>query len=335
MTLVETSLLPKDVFLQHSAENSWTLGQWARWDGNEYWSSPDGEVALAFRVLGRVALVVTNPVGSSEHFEIAIADFQRFCDSNNLTPAFYCVNHKTQRALRGSNWKTIEVGKEAVIQTAKFATQTSTARILRHAASRAARHNCSAIITRWCEMTENQRMCVREILEERANLRRLPNIGFTVGTASAFDSDEVDLALAVDCDGRILAVTSWHAVRRNGSVAGRTLETISRSKDSFNGVLDFLIGEAIHHFKQQGVQIVSLSGIPLLRSDPSSPDIRQRLKSKAVKIAKARLEPFYGFEGLRRFKQKFEPELHSLYLVYPNRSDLVKVAVALLWAYFL
>ena len=45
------------------------------------------------------------------------------------------------------------------------------------------------------------------------------------------------------------------------------------------------------------------------------------------------LEPYYGFQSLFAFKQKFQPEHHPMYLVFPDTTALAEIGIAVARAY--
>jgi hypothetical protein len=45
------------------------------------------------------------------------------------------------------------------------------------------------------------------------------------------------------------------------------------------------------------------------------------------------MEPVYGFQSLRQFKDKFQPEYQPLYLTYPDPAALGPIVIAIGCAY--
>ena len=70
-------------------------------------------------------------------------------------------------------------------------------------------------------------------------------------------------------------------------------------------MIEFLIATAALRFKEEGAELLSLSGAPLARLDRNeSPDALERVLDQ---IGRG-LEPVYGFRSLLAFKSKFQPE---------------------------
>ena len=81
------------------------------------------------------------------------------------------------------------------------------------------------------------------------------------------------------------------------------------------GVMDYLFIELILWGRQQGYEWFSLGMAPLsgLRHHPLAP-LWNRLGTLIFRNG----EHFYNFEGLRRYKEKFEPEWRPKYLACPS-----------------
>ena len=108
-----------------------------------------------------------------------------------------------------------------------------------------------------------------------------------------------------------------------------------RLPGGFRYSMEFLISSACLAFRDQGCEVVSLSGAPLARStaagDGGGLD-RGTLDDFLDRLG-GTLEPYYGFRSLHAFKAKFQPRIDPLYLVFPEEADLPRIGLALSRAY--
>ncbi|MET0781006.1 MAG: phosphatidylglycerol lysyltransferase domain-containing protein, partial [Microbacterium sp.] len=108
-----------------------------------------------------------------------------------------------------------------------------------------------------------------------------------------------------------------------------------RADHSMNGVMEFLIASAALHMKEDGAEVLSLSGAPLAAKPltpgevPPEPTPMTRL----LEFLAATLEPAYGFSSLFRFKAKFNPEYETISMAYPDALALPSIGVAIGRAY--
>lgn len=160
-------------------------------------------------------------------------------------------------------------------------------------------------------------------------------MGFTLGGLDELDDPEVALLLAVDAEGRVQAVTSWMPSWQDGRTVGWTLDFMRRRDDAPNGVMEFLIARAALLMKDQGVEVLSLSGAPLAtrpRTEDEEPADPTALSAFLGWLAAA-LEPVYGFASLFRFKSKFLPQYRTMHMAYADPVELASIGAAVGRAY--
>ena len=328
-----------------------SLGFMSTWPDNNYWFSPDGKVAIAYRVINGVALTVSDPIGAAGNDLQRIHEFSSFCDRHHWTPVFYSVHEHLLPAFETLGWQKVAVGEETLIDLASLDIASKAWQKVRHALNRAARENVTTSWTRWPDLTPDQVSQIRGISEGWVSARDIPEMGFTLGTAAELKDPDVRLMLAIDGDGRIHGITSWLPNYRDGVVIGWTLDFMRRGENSVNGVMEFLIGSAALHMKEAGNAVMSLSGVPLARKpqSPKSSDVGEGEIAPSATPASAtpasttlarlldflakRLEPAYGFSSLMFFKAKFNPHYETLYMAYPDPVALPAIAVAVGRAY--
>jgi len=87
---------------------------------------------------------------------------------------------------------------------------------------------------------------------------------------------------------------------------GWYLEDILRRRDAPNGTTDLLVVEALESFKRDGAKLATLGTAPMATEGDQDVPICPIL-SKLVRFVAGCFSIFYNFEGVRRFKSKFEP----------------------------
>jgi phosphatidylglycerol lysyltransferase len=141
--------------------------------------------------------------------------------------------------------------------------------------------------------------------------------------------------LAVGPDGRMQAITSWLPVYRDDRVIGWTIDFMRRADGSMNGIMEFLIASAALHMKEEGSEVLSLSGAPLatkpLAAGVEPPE--QTVMTRLLEFLGKTLEPAYGFSSLFRFKAKFNPDYETMSMAYPDPLALPTIGLAIGRAY--
>lgn len=310
-----------------------TLSFLGTWEGNRYWYSADRESAVAYRLVGDVALAVGDPLATVEHRPEALRAFTDFCVEHGWTPAFYSIHAETLGDLHRMGWRDVPVGVETVMDLPGLTFAGKAWQKVRQPLTRAEREGYTAEWSRWHELTVSQASQVTAIDEEWVADRALPEMGFTLGSLDELRDRDVRLQLAVGPDGRIEAVTSWMPSWTGGAITGWTLDFMRRRTDGPNGMMEFLIAKAGLQLQSEGAEVLSLSGAPLADdpSDDAEADVSP-LRAILRWLADV-LEPAYGFASLFRFKGKFRPRYRPLSLAYRDPLELPSIGAAVGRAY--
>ncbi|MDN4615246.1 DUF2156 domain-containing protein [Leifsonia sp. F6_8S_P_1B] len=304
----------------------------ATWPGNSHWFDPAGEGAVAYRVVGRVAITTGGPFGAPPPHDRVIERFARFCDDNGWTPVFYSVEDDLLPVFERLGWSTMTVAEETVIRPQQWATTGKKWQDVRSSINRAQRAGIRAEWTAYASLPLAVAVQITDISEQWAADKELPEMGFTLGGLDELRDPDVRLMLAIDGDGRVEAVTSWLPTWRDGVVVGWTLDFMRRRPGSINGVMEFLIAEAATRMKAEGAEFLSLSAAPLAHTAGAPADDAGTMDRLLGHLSSS-LEPVYGFRSLFAFKQKFQPELHPLLMAYPDPLALPEIGAALARAY--
>lgn len=315
-----------------------SLGWMLTWPGNERWLADDGSALVTYRSTSGVALTITDPAASPEDVGRTVSAFADFATAHSMIPALYSVHARTARAARDLGWTTIRVAEEAVIDLPGLAFTGKKFQDVRTALNRAEKEGIRAEWTTFPSAPEGVRDQIRAISNAWANEKALPEMGFTLGSLAEIDDESTRLLLAIDEDGTVHAVTSWLPVYEDGELIGLTLDVMRRRDNSFRPVIEFLIGSAALAARDEGLQILSLSGAPLAHSGlaPEDPELDTESAQRFAPVLDyvgGLLEPVYGFRSLLFFKKKFQPRFEPLYLALPEGLDIPAVGVAIGRAY--
>jgi phosphatidylglycerol lysyltransferase len=304
------------------------LGWLTTWAGNSYWFADAADAAVAYRVIGSVAITTGDPIGRPD--ARTVADFAEFCRERGWTPALYSVTDETRAACAELGWSWVQVAEESVLDLSSMTFTGKKWQDVRTALNKAAKAGITAEWITYAHAPLAITDQVRAISEEWVADKGLPEMGFTLGGLPELADDAVRCLIAVDADRTVHGLTSWLPVHRDGAVVGWTLDFMRRRETGFRGVMEFLIASAAQRFQQEGVAFLSLSGAPLARLDRGEqPDVVQRL----LDVSGRALEPVYGFRSLLAFKAKFQPEYRPLFLAYPDPAALPAIGLAIGRAY--
>ncbi|PPF22318.1 hypothetical protein C5B95_00065 [Rathayibacter sp. AY1A7] len=318
-----------------SLHGAGSLGHQGTWEGNAHWISADGTGGVAYRVIGGVAITLSDPACAPERREDVVAEFVRFCDERSWTPVFYSIHDELLPVFDRLGWSRLSVGEETIIELSSFELTGKRWQKVRYPLTRGIKLGIEAQWTSWPELSLGMANQIVDLSERWVAEKALPEMGFTLGGIDEVRDPDVALLLAVGPDGVLQGVTSWLPVHREGRVVGWTLDFMRRSDDSMPGIMEFLIASAALRVKEEGAEFLSLSGAPLATApveegeEPPEPTVLSRL----LEFLSRTLEPAYGFTSLFRFKAKFHPRYAGLWMTYPDALQLPRIGAALGRAY--
>lgn len=232
------------------------------WPNNHYWFNPSGTVAIAYQAHAGVAVTVGGPVGDPAHYDAAVLGFLDHCEVQSLAPCFYSVTDECWEVLHAQGFRRAQVATETLLDIAHMEFTGKEWQNVRTALNKAAKLGISTVWARYSELSTGLRTQILEISEEWVSGKALPEMGFTLGGVQELKDDAVQLCLAVDATGRVHGLTSWLPVFVNGEESSWTLDFMRRNQNAFNGVMEYLIAQAVLNF-QGRVPTISLSASPL------------------------------------------------------------------------
>ena len=306
-----------------------SIGWMRTWPAFSTWTSPDGQVAIGYCVVGTVAIAIGDPVGPGSALRAASSGFRRFCHHAGWTPCWFAATAALRDAAPG--WRATQIGEDTILDLTRLSFVGKSWQDIRTARNRAAREGITMIGGRLADQPPSVVEQVQAISRAWVEQKAIPEMGFTLGTVNHAMDLEMRTHLAIDVDGVVHGVTTWLPVHQRGEVIGWTLDVMRRRPDGFRPVMEFLIAESAMLFQQQNYRVMSLSVAPLARRTEAVG--RRSMLDRTLDVMSTVLEPTYGFKSLLAFKAKFHPAFRPVYLMYGNPSDLLAISLAIGRAY--
>lgn len=305
-----------------------TLSWMKTWDDNSYARLPSGGI-VAYQRRAGVALALADPIGPEGSRPETITEFIAASEGAGLIPAFFSSSEATKAAVPAS-WRSIVVADDTIVDLPGLEFTGKAWGVVRTALNRAGREEMNFRLTRLKDETWGVRQQLRAISEMWVGDKGLPEMGFTLGTLDEAEDPDVRLALALSPAGDVDGFLSWLPVYAgDGKIRGWTLDLMRRRDGGFGPVMEFLIGSSARAFRDEGAEIMSLSGAPLAHDYPADAGAIAALSDWLAD----KLEPVYGFASLHRFKEKFHPRYETMYLLFRDESDLTRIGAALTRAF--
>lgn len=275
-----------------------------------------GDAFLMYAVRGKSWIVMGDPVGPADRAPDLMWRFLEEVDRNAGWPVFYQVSPAHLPLYLDGGLSLVKLGEEAKVDLSTFTTEGRAGRDWRSAINRAKRDNLEfAIIPSndvQAHLPELKRVS-DAWLAERGSREK----GFSIGYWSETYLSRFDIAV-VRQEGAILAFANiWY-----GRPGGEMTIDLMRHLPGCSGVMDLLFVNLMQEGKMRGYRWFNLGMAPL--SGLSHHRLAPSWHKVAAFVARNG-ERFYGFRGLRAYKQKFGPVWEPRYLACPGGWALPQI----------
>jgi phosphatidylglycerol lysyltransferase len=272
--------------------------------------SDSGRSFLMFGVRGRSWIALGMPVGvRSEQTEL-IWRFRELADAYAARPAFYGIGPEDLPAVVELGFAIQKTGEFAAVPLADFSLQGRRREVLRRNWRKAKELGASfEVVTPEAVpplIDDLQRISDHWLAGQAGGEK-----GFSLGGFSPRYVSEFPCAL-VRFEGRIVAfATLWLSSDRSAF----SMDLMRYGPEGPKNIMDFLFVELLGWGREQGFKVFEFGVAPLagLQSRPLSP-----LFSRIGRAVFDRGEAFYNFQGVRRYKDKYDPVWEPRYVAAPQ-----------------
>lgn len=272
---------------------------------------------VMYGVQGRTWLALGDPVATDDRVSGLIRQFLERADDFGGTPAFYEVGTRHLHRYADFGLTFIKLGEEARVDLDAFTLEGGEAQRFRKVMRRIEKEGCTFRIvdpSGVCALVPQLRAVSDDWLSAKAGAEK----GFSVGFFDERYLRRFPVAV-VERDLRVLAFANVWPGPNNVELS---LDMIRHSKDAPKGLMEALILHVIAWGKARGYRWHLLGMAPLSGFDdsPLAP-LWQRLGAFLYEYGEA----VYSFQGLRAYKEKFNPVWEPRYLAYPGGLGLPRV----------
>ncbi|HEX9415624.1 MAG TPA: phosphatidylglycerol lysyltransferase domain-containing protein [Gaiellaceae bacterium] len=290
-----------------------------------YFISESHRAFLAYRVVAGTALVSGDPIGDASEFEALLTDFLRETRAKGWRPAVLSASEEMLDLYRSLGLRAIEIGREAVVRPDVFSLEGRPIRKVRQSVNRLIREGYSVRALRTAELTPAERAGLDDVSCEW--LGAWPERGFTMAMDELFDEPDPVFLIAESSEGRIDGFIQLVPCPAGD---GYSLSAMRRRRSTPNGLMEFLVAEAIAWVGGENVAELSLNfcvfGELLGASGGKSRPTR------ALRFALLKLDRLFQLERLLSFNRKFFPEWRPRFLCFERLTDFPAVGLAYLHA---
>jgi phosphatidylglycerol lysyltransferase len=272
---------------------------------------------LMYGVQGRTWAALGDPVGPPARIGSLVRLFLERCDDFGGVPVFYEVSSEHLHRYADVGLTFVKLGEEARVDLTAFTLEGSHGKKYRHAVHRLEKGQATFRVVpadQVAGVMDQLRAVSDDWLESRAGAEKGFSLGFfEPGYIARFPVGVIEQG------GRVVAFANlWPGAQQ----VELSVDLMRYDHRAPKDVMDALFVHLMLWGKEQGYRWFPLGMAPLsgFETSPVAP-----LWNRLAAFVYAHGEAVYNFQGLRAFKEKFDPIWEPRYLAYPGGLRLPRV----------
>lgn len=274
--------------------------------------SPTGQSFLMYGVEGRSWIAKGDPLGLEDEKQELIWQFRELCDLHAGWPVFYEVQRQNLHFYLDLGLTLLKIGEEARVPLENFSLAGSHHSWMRQTLRRVERE-CSFDIIDPAPVIDELRVISDSWLAQKRTREK----GFSLGFFSDDYIRHCKVAIVRRDDHIVAFANLW-----DGAGEELSSDLMRQLPDAPAGVMDYMFVTLILWGQQHGYRWLNLGMAPL-----------SGLENRALGTTWSRVgalayrfgENFYNFQGLRQYKEKFDPVWEPMYLASPGGLALPRI----------
>jgi phosphatidylglycerol lysyltransferase len=272
---------------------------------------------LMYGVEGRSWIVMGDPVGEEKKFAELLWNFKGLCDQYGGRPVFYEVGRENLHLYLDIGLTPIKIGEQGRVPLETFSLEGPARKDLRHAHNHVLRQGCVF------ELIDQDRVAamlptLKGISDSWLAEKNTQEKGFSLG----FFNDRYLKNFPVATVRLRDKVIAFANLLPGGGRKELSIDLMRYLPESPHGVMDYLFVEIMLWGKMQGFRWFDMGIAPLAGlEDRALAPLWNRVGAFVFRYG----EHFYNFQGLRFYKEKFNPVWEPKYLAVPGGFSFPKI----------
>ncbi|WP_242360950.1 bifunctional lysylphosphatidylglycerol flippase/synthetase MprF [Limosilactobacillus antri] len=259
-------------------------------------------------------VVMGDPVGNQAVLRDAIREFVRAADAYDYEIVFYEVSSKLTLLLHEFGFDFIKIGESGLVTLADFTLagkKQRSQRALMHKFDREG-YQFSVVKPPFSDqlMQELKRVSDSWLGEQVEK-------GFSLGFFDPYYVNQAPVGLVRDKDGKLVAFATFMPT---GGKEILTIDLMRHSKDAPSGIMDKIFISMYQYGQENGYTYFDLGMAPLSNVGEYQFSF---LEEKVAHFIYEYGYHLYGFQGLRRYKDKYASIWSPRYIAYRKKNSLV------------
>ena len=280
-----------------------------------YFYTVDGEDKMFFMYQKKAdrLIVMGEPVGDQQYRDAAIDNFMDVADKEGYSIVFYEIDEDLTMSLHEKGYDFFKFGEEGFVNLPSFSMQGKKRKSDRNLMSKFDRVGITFEELKPpfdADTLHELRVISDEWLDGQNES------GFSLGFFDDYYLDQSSIYVMRSAEGKILAFTTNMPTHSGIS----SIDLMRYGKNAPSGTMDVMFIHLLQHNAEAGFEDFNMGMAPLSNVGVS------RFSFIEERIAHLIYEygyRFYGFQGLRNYKEKYVTSWHGKYIAYRRRNSLV------------
>jgi lysyl-tRNA synthetase, class II len=319
----EQSARIRDLLARYGEADS--LGYFATRRDKAVIFAPSGRAAVTYRVIFGTSLASGDPIGDPDAWPQAIQAWLNEARQYAWAPGVLGASEAGGMAYQRAGLDALQLGDEAIVETAEFELDGRAMRGVRQAVRRVANAGYHCRIRRHAELTPEDMATVlaragawRDTENERGYSMALGRLGDPSDGACV-------LVEAIDRDGQLRALLSFVP----WGTRGLSLDLMRRDRQSDNGLVEFMVTELVGASRRLGVERISLNFAMFREVFEEGARIGAGPFIRLTRSLLLFFSRWWQLESLYRSNAKYRPDWVARLLCFQHPRDLARISVAM------
>ena len=276
--------------------------------------SESKDAFIMYAVKGRTWVVMGDPVGAASEFPELIWEFREECDRHNGRSVFYEVGSRQLPLYLDIGMTLLKIGEEAHVDCQTFSLEGGSKKSLRRLTRGLEEEGYFFEIIQ-PEVLSGRLPELKAVSDEWLSEKNTKEKGFSLGFFSESYLKQSPVAAVRKGDKIVAFANLWPTTAKKEF----SVDLMRFLKNAPPGTMDFLFVHLLGWGKSQGYRWFNLGMAPFSGLDARAmAPLWNRFGAFLFKHG----EYFYNFQGLRQYKEKFDPVWKSKYLAAPGGFSL-------------
>ncbi len=292
-------------------------------DKRIFWGQ-ENEVLIPYAVVGDKLVALGDPLGPWHLIRNAIKEFREYADTYAMFPVFYEISSQHLADFHENGFRFFKLGEDATVDLTTFSLSGKDMKSFRNVKNRLQKEGYSFSFIEPPFAPELMHE-MRQVSDIWSKEKKSGKKYFSMGRFEDYYIQSAPVVTLRDAKGNLTGFVSIMPCYDHETIS---IDLMRHVPETPNGTMDGLFLFLFEWAGEHGYKKFNLGMAPLANVGRTAFSFREE---KVLGLIYRHINTWYGFQGLRRYKEKFSPHWEPRFLAYPGNVSLVSVFIDILF----